>query len=70
MKEERNIHIDGSNSIAVREYVSYLERKDAIKRSLRKEFWFGFLDAFSYIVIGAGISTIILLASIGLDVVL
>ena len=69
MKEER-INIDVNNSVVVREYVSYLERKDARKRLSRKDFWFRFQNAVCYMLIGAGISSLIILASIGFDVVL
>lgn len=70
MKEERNVNIDLNNSVIAREYITYLERKDARKRLSRKDFWFRFQNAVCYMLIGAGISSLIILASIGFDVVL
>lgn len=70
MKEERNVNIDLNNSVIAREYIAYLERKDEIRRKARKDFWTNVGTAVAYIFLGAGISTIVTLAVIGLAVIL
>lgn len=70
MKEERNVNIDLNNSVMVREYIEYLERKDEKKRIGRIKFWTNVSTAVSCLLLGAGIGTILILSVIGLAVIL
>ena len=70
MKEERNINIEVSNPAIVREYIAYMEGKEARKRERVRRTWSNIGNAVLAMLCGAGISMIIMLSAIGLAVVL
>lgn len=65
-----NIIISNASPTTMMEYMVFLERKEKEKKEARRRFWSKVGTAILCMLCGAGISTTIMLAVIGLTVVL